>query len=228
MSLLSTLRQNRGNRTVPPATHATFATHHAKTARTVATVATVARAIPIKVKTDTPAKISYRATAHDADPAIAYRAWLIHYIDHDPVQVFCTPPKTHDEILASHPDAIAAEPLEDCTTGGALHDMSTDEDETLRAWLEHIGETECAAVGLLMSQWRHDIDARKTLLKEAKAVLPRFHYGSDDRHLCSQCKNLRGNVCAVASPGGLVSASRNYMPTQNRPVRCAGYESKGL
>lgn len=43
----------------------------------------------------------------------AYRAWLIHFADRDPVQSYCTPPATHTEILASHPDAIAAEPIKE-------------------------------------------------------------------------------------------------------------------
>jgi hypothetical protein len=34
----------------------------------------------------------------------------------------------------------------------------------------------------------------------------------DERRLCTQCLNLRGAVCIVAKPGGLVSAIRGYQP----------------
>jgi len=43
--------------------------------------------------------------------ATASRWWLIHYPDHNPVEVACFPPATHAEILERHPDAIAAEPF---------------------------------------------------------------------------------------------------------------------
>jgi hypothetical protein len=42
---------------------------------------------------------------------VTSRLWLIHYTDRNPLEVACSPPATHAEILARHPDAIAAEPL---------------------------------------------------------------------------------------------------------------------
>lgn len=46
----------------------------------------------------------------------------------------------------------------------------------------------------------------------------------DDRRFCSQCLNLRGAVCSVAKPGGLVSAIAGYRPAlPELPRRCAGY-----
>ncbi|MEF8704023.1 MAG: hypothetical protein V5B32_12405 [Candidatus Accumulibacter sp. UW26] len=46
----------------------------------------------------------------------------------------------------------------------------------------------------------------------------------DDRRFCSQCLNLRGGVCSVAKPGGLVSAIVGYQPARPElPQRCAGY-----
>lgn len=47
----------------------------------------------------------------------------------------------------------------------------------------------------------------------------------DDRRRCRQCLNLRGDVCSIAKPGGLVSANRGYRPV-NLPMRCAGYSPK--
>ena len=45
----------------------------------------------------------------------------------------------------------------------------------------------------------------------------------DDRRRCLQCLNLRGRVCSIAKPGGLVSANRGYRPAPDTPQRCAGY-----
>lgn len=47
-------------------------------------------------------------------------------------------------------------------------------------------------------------------------------WAEDDRRRCRQCLNLRGAVCSIAAPGGLVSASKGYRPA-NLPMRCAGY-----
>jgi hypothetical protein len=48
----------------------------------------------------------------------------------------------------------------------------------------------------------------------------------DDRRTCRQCANLRGAVCSVARPGGIVSAKYGYTPSQvfkEEPHRCEGY-----
>jgi len=46
---------------------------------------------------------------------------------------------------------------------------------------------------------------------------------SDDRRLCTECRHLRGEVCSIAKPGGIVSAARGYRPVR-RLVRCVGFE----
>lgn len=46
----------------------------------------------------------------------------------------------------------------------------------------------------------------------------------DERRFCTQCLNLRGAVCIVAKPGGLVSAIVGYRPgLPDMLQRCAGY-----
>lgn len=51
--------------------------------------------------------------------------------------------------------------------------------------------------------------------------------GEDDRRTCLECSNLRGGVCVVARPGGLVSAVRGYRPSLvDVPIRCAGFSKK--
>jgi hypothetical protein len=54
---------------------------------------------------------------------------------------------------------------------------------------------------------------------EAEAIA----WHEDDRRRCAHCLNLRGKVCGIAEPGGLVSARRGYTPVDDLPRRCEGY-----
>jgi len=50
---------------------------------------------------------------------------------------------------------------------------------------------------------------------------------TDDRRTCEQCANLRGIVCSVARPGGVVSAVVRYRPgLLNVLQRCRGYKGE--
>jgi hypothetical protein len=56
--------------------------------------------------------------------------------------------------------------------------------------------------------------------EEAEALAWR----EDNRRRCQHCLNLsRVGTCAVASPGGPVSARRGYEPIPDIPRRCEGY-----
>lgn len=46
---------------------------------------------------------------------------------------------------------------------------------------------------------------------------------AEERRTCHQCQHLRGRACAIAKPGGLVSANRGYQPNPEVLQRCAGY-----
>ena len=48
----------------------------------------------------------------------------------------------------------------------------------------------------------------------------------DDRAYCADCTNLRGRVCVVAKPGGVVSATVGYRPVTDLLQRCAGFEER--
>jgi hypothetical protein len=51
----------------------------------------------------------------------------------------------------------------------------------------------------------------------------------DERRFCTQCLNLRGGVCIVAKPGGLVSAIVGYRPAlPDMLQRCAGYSPNAV
>jgi len=45
----------------------------------------------------------------------------------------------------------------------------------------------------------------------------------DGLRSCNDCGNLRGAVCIVAKPGGLVSAIVGYRPVSGMLQRCAGF-----
>jgi hypothetical protein len=47
--------------------------------------------------------------------------------------------------------------------------------------------------------------------------------GGDDRHYCTECGHYRVRFCTIATPGGLVSASRNYEPVADLLRRCEGF-----
>lgn len=48
---------------------------------------------------------------NDNGQDVTARAWLLHFADRDPLEVWCSPAVTHAEALADCPDALAAEPL---------------------------------------------------------------------------------------------------------------------
>ncbi len=75
-----------------PAIHATYATSDTSNTVEVARVARVQVATP-------------------AESEVISNWWLIHFADLDPVQVAIWPPCSHADVLKSHPEAIAAEPL---------------------------------------------------------------------------------------------------------------------
>jgi len=184
---------------------------------TVARIATVAVANPTSEKTATPVKV-------DADrTATASRWWLIHYPDRDPMEVSCTPPATHAEILERHPDAVAAEPF-DPTIRPPSAPMTASDEMAVRAWLALIEETDPATIAVVIGQCQRDADARGYFIGQAAAELPKPDPFPDDRRHCRDCRHLRGEVCRIAQPGGIMSASRGYQPsTINTPHRCAGF-----
>jgi len=52
----------------------------------------------------------------------------------------------------------------------------------------------------------------------------RYSPDTDDRHTCVECGNLRGGVCGVASPGGVVSAVVWWRPALPGVLhRCRGF-----
>ena len=155
------------------------------------------------------------------DTATASRWWLIHYPDRDPLEVACCPEATHAEILERHPDAVAAEPFTP-SIRQASAPLNASEETAIRAWLALIEETDPAAIAEVIGQCQRDADARDYFTGRA-AELPTLDAVPDDRRTCSQCLNLRGRVCGIAKPGGVVSANLGYRPAIASLQRCVGY-----
>lgn len=45
----------------------------------------------------------------------------------------------------------------------------------------------------------------------------------DDRRICPECQQYQERRCMIATPGGLVSAARGYMPVPDILRRCEGF-----
>ena len=56
----------------------------------------------------------FQKSANDPTAAPA-TGWLIHFADRDPLESWFSPAVTHGEVLAQHPDAVAAEPVPEHT-----------------------------------------------------------------------------------------------------------------
>lgn len=94
---MAALIHKGGLQALATATFATSATRAEEEGASVARVATVAVAKPREPE------------AGLLPPA---PAWLIHFLERDPLEVHFIPEATHGEVLAAYPDAVAAEPLQ--------------------------------------------------------------------------------------------------------------------
>ncbi len=124
---------------------------------------------------DTPRSVNLTHEAPNdgtRNTATASRWWLLHYADREPVEVACSPPATHAEILKRYPAAIAAEPFEPIRRQPDTRLTAADE-ATIRAWLAHIEEGDPAAIAETLEQCRTDADAREYFMRRAGEALPR-------------------------------------------------------
>lgn len=197
MILAALIRKNESVR-FATATPATVATVEGEKARTVASVATVSVATPQKTQT-----------------ATAYRWWLLHFSDRELVQVACFPDVSHAEILERHPEAVAAEPINQATPkpttscftcthetgrGGCgepvaagLSDVagvirySTDQGATCPAWMATIpGDLE-ASIRAMAEHWNYSGDDLALALAGARAD-PDGWLRVVERHFAVDCR----------------------------------------
>jgi hypothetical protein len=100
--------------------------------------------------------------------------------------------------------------------------MTVEEEQTIRAWLELIEETDLEAIAEVISKCHRDVSARDYFSGRAAVELPKPDPFPDDRRTCSQCVNLIAQRCQAAKRGAIV-ASLNYEPICDLPRRCEGY-----
>ena len=97
----------------------------------------------------------------------------------------------------------------------------------LRTWLTSVGESDLAVVDGLLNRCGVDDAAREYFLSHALGA-PKQVGLEDDRRVCNDCANLKGRVCSIAYPGGLVSANRGYRPIRDVLHRCAAYKQSAV
>lgn len=102
------------------------------------------------------------------DTATGSRWWLIHYTDREPLELACSPPATHAEVLEQYPDAVAAEPFTP-TIRQPSAPMSTEEETAILAWLALIGETDPEAIAEVIGQCQRDANVRDYFTGRASA-----------------------------------------------------------
>lgn len=145
--------------------------------------------------------------------------WLIHFPDRDPVEHTFLPELTHAEVMAWHPDAIAAEPMPERYAVTATPEQETE----LRALVAAVGAAyafthEEHAEALDLTLW--DVGAALVSYR-AMAEEQGITLDHDDRRRCDQCANLSpGGKCAAWQA---VGARRGYEPVRDIPRRCEGY-----
>jgi hypothetical protein len=171
MSLLSNLREKRKERSAT-AIPAIPATQPEGEAATVARIATVAIANPKEEKNPPPLKVGAGDTATST-------WWRLHYPDRDPVEVSCTPPASHAEILERNPDAVAAEPFIP-TIRQASAPLTAEEETAIRAWLALIEESDPATIAEVIGQCQRDADARDYFTGRTATELPKPNPFTDD------------------------------------------------
>ncbi len=157
-------------------------------------VSSVSTARGAYIKTQTPNVERVQVAKVDAgETATAFLCWLIHYPDRDPLEVACCSDATDAEILASYPDAIAAEPFKPTIQQPSVP-MTADEEHPIYVWLTLIGESDPAAIAEVLSQCQRDADAdaRDYFTGRAAAELPKPDPFPDDRRRCPQCLKCGG------------------------------------
>lgn len=147
MSLAALIRGKVNSAIPATATSATLATLEDRIGRTVATVATVTVASP---------EIGKLATMSAGDSCW----WLIRFPNREPVKTVCPAGVSHAEIMAWHPGAATAEPLEPPFREPS-GPMTAPERNAIRTWLALIEETDAATIAEVLAMCERDADARE-------------------------------------------------------------------
>ena len=166
------------------------------------------------------------ATARDVHRDALSRAWLLHFLDREPLEVWASPPATHGEALALYPEAIAAVPIPDRTSTRAA---STSERADLLALISAIyaDDTDLARQ-----------EATDAALADPEAALTCYRAIAAERGItvelptdCKSCRHLKRPGLSAGYCGGgredLPGAYGLHHPLRKLPAdqgaSCASY-----
>lgn len=114
-----------------------------------------------------------RTDTHNPGPV---NRWLLHFTDHDPVDVTFSPPASHAEVLVHSPGAIAAEPLPEVAPAPVPADLTALFDACVQAGL--YGEEDRAALPAMLAL---DPDGARGLIEAMHSRIGR----------CRRCRHYR-------------------------------------
>lgn len=158
------------------------------------------------------------------DDSITALRWLLHFTDRESLTVSFMSALNQASALAYYPDAVAAEPQADSPRRDPTDAEAREITGLVRAiFADETDVDQKAILAWALADPDGALRCYRAMAKDCGIVLPEIE---DDRRRCTHCLQLRGRVCTIARPGGLVSASENYTPRRDTPHRCPGYQPK--
>lgn len=163
---------------------------------------------------DTPQNVS-------AEDWALLNAWLFHFTDRNDWPLTFASAVDHAKALSYYTDAVAAQPIPDRPQRVAT-EVDTKEITALIgiAFANDTDVDRSEALAAALADPEGALRCYRVIAEERGIAFVKI---DDDRRTCSQCLNLRGRGCAIAKPGGLVSANLGYQPKPDTLQRCAGY-----
>ena len=174
------------------------------------------------------------ATARDVHRDALSRAWLLHFLDREPLEVYFSPAADHAEALALYPEAIAAVPIPGRTSTRAA---STSERGELLALVEAVyaGDTDLAsqeATDAALADPEAALTCYRAIAAERgiEVVLPTIPKATVATG-CKSCRHLKRPGLSAGYCGGgrddLLGAYGEHHPLRKLPddqgESCASY-----
>lgn len=150
-----------------------------------------------------------------------FNAWLFHFVERDDLPVRFVPAVDHARALSYYPEAVAAEPIPDRPQRQPSKAEAAEITALVNAvFSDDTDDDRAEALAVALADPDGALLCYRTIAEDRGIAISETE---DDRRTCSQCLNLQGRTCAIAKPGGLVSANRGYQPATGTLQRCAGY-----
>lgn len=103
----------------------------------------------------------------NADVSSHHRWWRIHFAEGDAVELACYPDASRTEILKQYPEATQVEPCSP-TMKPPSAPMTSDEEASIRAWLNRIKEDDPLVIEEVISHCVNNLSDRTFFLNEAR------------------------------------------------------------